>query len=128
MAFLNRYPYFNENASLVMEEADYAIMIFISGLAIGVVGLAAILTAFYIFWVWKDEDLWDTSEDHPIDVESTLGDIMHCPGKPWSDGLQVLYKQLDRSSVSAYDVGSGTGQSWPRVNAFILLQRKSSST
>ena len=37
--------------------------------------------------VWRPENTWDHSADPPLDAESYLADICHCPGK---DGVTVM--------------------------------------
>ena len=52
---------------------------------------------------------WESSIDPPIQGTTSLGDIMHCPGKKGSDVSRVLEQQLARQGLNAYDVASGTG-------------------
>ena len=52
---------------------------------------------------------WESSIDPPIQGTTSLGDIMHCPGKKGSDVSRVLEQQLSRQGLNAYDVASGTG-------------------
>ena len=52
---------------------------------------------------------WETSEDPPILKCSSLGDIMHCPGKKGVEVSRVIEKQLARLGLNCFDVVSGTG-------------------
>ena len=64
--------------------------------------------------LWKPEEPWDDSPDPPLDVESHMTDICHCPGKDGVTVMRVLDKQMMRVGSSRYElvnvVGDGGGE------------------
>ena len=71
-------------------------------------GLRFQITVVYWGTIAPLED-WETSSDPPILVCSSLGDIMHCPGKKRVDVSRILEKQLARMGLNCFDVVSCTG-------------------
>ena len=63
-----------------------------------------------IYWgTFQPLSDWEASSDPPVHVMSSLGDIMHCPGKKGVDVSRILEKQLARVGLNCFDVVSGTG-------------------
>ena len=71
-------------------------------------GLRFQITVFY-WGTFKDLSQWETSEDPPIQVITSVADIMHCPGKKGVDVSRIIEKQLARLGLSCFDVTAGTG-------------------
>jgi len=66
------------------------------------------ITMFYL-GTFKDLSQWETCEDPPIQVSTSMADIMHCPGKKGVDVSRIIEKQLARLGLNCFDVAAGTG-------------------
>ena len=71
-------------------------------------GLRFQISVFY-WGTFAPVEQWNSATAPPLTVRSTLGDIMHCPGKKGVDVSRVLEKQLSRLGLSGFDIVSGVG-------------------
>jgi len=71
-------------------------------------GLRFQITVFY-WGAWKDLSQWEACEDPPIQVSTSMADIMHCPGKKGVDVSRIIEKQLARFGMSCSGVTAGIG-------------------
>ena len=90
-------------------------------------GLSFQITVFY-WGTFKDLSQWETCEDPPIQVITSVADITHCPGKKGVDVSRIIEKQLPMLGLNCFDVTTGTRDGGGGMNVTKVCMPTSSTS